>query len=197
MQHHHPAPASIWRVFILDLFLLLLLIGDGIFPEQVHDCLGVTRRKTKNMSPTAGRHRLWNRREHSHGCGRGERLFSRAKVTIHADIHLQRSWLWGWYLAQGHLSALTSLISRLPPLRAPASDSLITCERTELWNGHNRVRYCTATPGYISTSFAVITHRGMYWMSKQCFHRLSLDLWIFTQLTRYSVAACCINWPRC
>lgn len=47
MQHHHPAPTSIWRVFILDIFLLLLLIGHGIPPEQVHGCLGFTRRKKK------------------------------------------------------------------------------------------------------------------------------------------------------
>lgn len=47
MQHHHPPPTSIWRVFILELFLVLLLTGHDIFPEQVHGYFGFTRRGEK------------------------------------------------------------------------------------------------------------------------------------------------------
>lgn len=36
MQHHHPAPTSIRRLFILDLFLFFFLSGHGIIPEQIH-----------------------------------------------------------------------------------------------------------------------------------------------------------------
>lgn len=50
MQHHHPAPTSIWRVLILDLFLFLLLRGHGILSEQVHGCLGFTGREKKNIT---------------------------------------------------------------------------------------------------------------------------------------------------
>lgn len=48
VQHHHPAPASIWRLVVLDLLLLLLLGGYGIFPEQVHGCPGFTGGEKKN-----------------------------------------------------------------------------------------------------------------------------------------------------
>lgn len=44
MQHHHPAPTSIWRVLILDLFLLLLFCAHGVLSEQVHGYLGFTTR---------------------------------------------------------------------------------------------------------------------------------------------------------
>lgn len=57
MYHHHPAPAPIWRVFILDLFLLLLLTGHGILPEQIHGCLNFTKRKKKEYVNSSKSHR--------------------------------------------------------------------------------------------------------------------------------------------
>lgn len=54
MQHHHPAPPSIWRILVLDLFLLLLLGGHGVLPEQVHGCLGFTK-ETKRNHPSQKR----------------------------------------------------------------------------------------------------------------------------------------------